>query len=268
MSPPPCSVGLLSVTMLAMLDGWDFYFCKINDAQASIYLDLGLHDSAPDPRRPWRLWTWVELLDVGHSGLGSRDEAQQLYDIEDRLVAAAHRLDATYAGRIRRTGRWEFYFYGRSPAGFAPAISKLMEGFPEYRYRCDKAEDPGWLFYRNMLYPASADLQQIINRRAIDALRDKGDDLVAARPVRHWLAFASEADLQRFAEQAKADRFTITKQCQRDTCDDGRPFGLQIERQDYVDQHSIDAVVTDLVHKAESFDGAYGGWQTEVVKGK
>lgn len=30
-----------------MSDNWDFYFCRIEDEPASIFVDLGIHDDAP-----------------------------------------------------------------------------------------------------------------------------------------------------------------------------------------------------------------------------
>ena len=41
-----------------MSDNWDFYFANVNEMPASLFVDLGIRNSAPDPERPWLLWVW------------------------------------------------------------------------------------------------------------------------------------------------------------------------------------------------------------------
>jgi hypothetical protein len=96
-------------------DTWDFYFSNVNDALASLFVDLGIRDSVPDPAQPWLLWTWVYLRRPRDDGLSSTEEAPLLHSIEDALTTTVKSaIEAVLVGRITTAGRREFYSTGRS----------------------------------------------------------------------------------------------------------------------------------------------------------
>lgn len=68
-----------------MSDDWDFCFAKVNDAVSSIFVDLGIHDDAPNEKRPWLLWIWVTMLAPKPDGLSSNAEAKTLHEIGEAL---------------------------------------------------------------------------------------------------------------------------------------------------------------------------------------
>ena len=41
-----------------MSDQWDFYFARVNDAESSLFVDLGIRKDVPVASRPWLLWVW------------------------------------------------------------------------------------------------------------------------------------------------------------------------------------------------------------------
>jgi hypothetical protein len=65
-----------------MSDDWDFYFCRVNDALSSIFVDPGICADAPDTRRPHLLWLWVPMQAARDDGLSSDLESPTLHAIE------------------------------------------------------------------------------------------------------------------------------------------------------------------------------------------
>ena len=94
-----------------MSDDWDFYFAKVNDAVTSIFVDLGLKADAPNEKRPWLLWVWVEMRAPKPDGMVSSGEAAVLHEIGTALDAMiAPVCGAQLVGRITGSRRREFYF--------------------------------------------------------------------------------------------------------------------------------------------------------------
>src|SRR5262245_41543090 len=107
-----------------MSDDWDFYFANVNNVVASLFVDLGIRDSVPDPDRRWLVWTWVYFQHPRDDGLSSSEEAPVLNQIEDALTEVVKNItEADLVGRITTAGRREFYFYGSQPDRFKQAVA-------------------------------------------------------------------------------------------------------------------------------------------------
>lgn len=250
-----------------MSDTWDFYFANVNDAAASLFVDLGIRDSVPIAERPWLLWMWVYFRTVREDGLSSSDEAPILYDIEDALTREVKdSVNGELVGRITTAGRREFYFYGPRPSGFEEAVSRALKRFPDYKFDTGTQEDPEWSQYLNVLYPSPADHERIKNRHVIESLEKHGDSLKKPRPISHWVYFSSPQDRESFSAQAVSAGFKITDQSGSDDSEAGHPFGLTLERTDRVDWNSINEVTLELLRMAQEINGAYDGWETSVEK--
>jgi hypothetical protein len=251
-----------------MAEEWEFFFCRVNDAPASIFVDLGLREAAPQRERPHLLWVWVSMLNPREDGLSRSDEAPQLHEIDQRLGATlAEQLDAVHVGRITTSGRREFYYYAPAPVGFDEAVSDTMSRFPQYAYDCGEQEDARWSQYLEVLYPGPRDLQWIRDRQVVERLQELGDLLHAPREVEHYLYFPSEQSRQAVVDQVRRAGFTIRDMSVVDGAA-GRlnRFGLRICRSDPVDLDSIHAVVADLLDRATAVGGEYDGWETPVVR--
>jgi regulator of RNase E activity RraB len=248
-------------------DAWDFYFANVNDVIASLFVDLGIRDSVPDPDRPWLLWTWVYFRQPRHDGLSSAEEAPILVDIEDALTNAVKEASqAELVGCITTACRREFYFYGPQPGIFEQAIAGAMKGFPDYEYDTGTKDDPDWSQYLNVLYPSPEDHQRIKNLHVIEALEKHGDTLRKPRPVSHWAYFKSPQDRNKFIAKAVSAGFNITDQSESENSEAEHPFGVTLERTDRVDWDSINEATLALFRLAQEVNGDYDGWETAVEK--
>jgi uncharacterized protein (TIGR01619 family) len=250
-----------------MSDNWDFYFAHVNEVVASLFVDLGIRDSVPDPHRPWLLWSWVYFQQHSDDGLSTSDEAPVLNQIEDALIQAVkERTEAELVGRITTNGRREFYFYGPRSDGFAEAVANALKNYPEYQFDAGAQDDPEWSQYIDVLYPTPEECQRIANRQVVENLEECGDSLKAPRPVRHWIYFKSSEDLSKFVAEAVSSGFKVIHESESDDLESDYLYGVTLERVDNVDWDSINDVTLHLSRLAGAFGGDYDGWETSVEK--
>lgn len=243
-----------------MAEDWDVYRCMVDDAAASIYLDLGIAEKAPQSKRPHLLRVSFALLMPNTEGLSDSGEAETLFEIEDSLFSAiSRRLRARYVGRITTQGRREHFYYGAKAEGFDEAVQQVQSQFAKYSFTATDQSDSDWGVYFELLYPSDLDLQTIHTRRQIEALHRQGEDLVQPRDVDHWLSFPSEDARQRFLEQIAAEGFVWREYAEDDPAAE-YPCGLVLVRSDRIDLTSLDGLVTDLFLRAQNCGGAYTGW--------
>jgi hypothetical protein len=248
-------------------DKWDFYFANVNDKLASLFVDLGIREAAPDGDNPWLLWAWVYFNHPREDGLTTPQESDVLFQIGDSVTEAVNNaLGASLVGRITTDGRREFYFYGSSFAGFEDAVARGMRPFPEHRWDSDTRHDPEWSQYLGLLYPTPRDWQRIKNRHVIEQLQKRGDSLDKERLVFHWAYIANDASRNQFVAAVKDLGYTVTNQGKVDDPHCPYPLGVSFERVDHVDWDSINHVTLGLFELARSFAGDYDGWETPVEK--
>lgn len=250
-----------------MSDQWDFYFANVNEKLASLFVDIGIREIAPDASRPWLLWVWVYFNHPREDGLSSAQEAETLFHIEDSLAEAVRSaVNGSLVGRITTDGRREFYFYAASFAGFDDATARGMTAYPEHRWESGTNHDPDWNQYLGLLYPGPRDWQRIKNRQVIEQLQKLGDSLEKKRIVFHWAYFADVSLRDQFVASVKKLSFDVTNQSTNDDPNCSHPFSVSFQRIDSVDWDSINEVALELFELANSFAGDYDGWETSVER--
>lgn len=247
---------------------WDFYFCRVNDAVASIFVDLDARRSAPDASMPCLFWVFIDMRFPRPDGLSSSEEAPRLNDVETAVGEALEASGARFVGRITTGGRREIYAYAASADGLDHAVAEAMAGYPDYSYDTGSQGDGAWSQYLDLLHPGPADFQRIQNRRVIDALAYHGDSLTAPRPVRHWAYFGKPEHRSAFVERIARDGFVVSEDGLDDAALGDRPYGVAAERVDAVTQESVDRVVLGLMAIAQECGGEYDGWEAQVVSRK
>ncbi|HLJ09834.1 MAG TPA: DUF695 domain-containing protein [Planctomycetaceae bacterium] len=251
-----------------MAENWNFYLTNVDGHPASIFVDLGMADAAPDALRPWVLRVAVKMQSAREDGLSDSEEAETLDAIEDALFASVGRgLSARYVGRITTQGHRDHFYYGKSSNGFSVAVEKALTTFPQYKFALADQSDADWDVFFDLLYPGALDMQSIKNRQVIEQLTSNGDDLSQPREVDHWLYFPSEHSREQFTRQIENEGFRVETLANNEP-DAEFGFGLHLARHDRVDLESIDALACDLLLRAESCGGEYDGWGCPVVRGE
>lgn len=248
-----------------MSDDWDFYPCLVDSKPASIFLDLGVAQEAPDKRYPVMAYVRLYMRDPREDGLSSSAEFETLTAIEDVLVRKLISEEAaTFVGRNTSDGCRDFYFYSRSEIGWTARVEEAMAAFGDYEFDSGARPDSGWRTYFDFLFPRDRDLQSIQNRRVCEALRRNGDSLSTAREIDHWAYFDTEDARERFIESAAKLEFEVRSRLDGGQEDDRR-YGVQIFRKDVPDFSTIDQTTWPLFEAAAEVGGEYDGWESVVV---
>jgi hypothetical protein len=241
---------------------YEFYPCLVDNAPASIYLDMRFErEGLPDGAHT-RYSVAVRMRDAGPHGVGTAAEAEALDAAEEALIARAAKHGLVYVGRLRNRGEWDVTFYG--PPGHEVRLRD------EARARVDEREvtmhvqhDPEWTYYFELLLPDAERRQWIDDRRVVQVLKEHGDVLVAPRRVDHFAYFDSPGARDAFVKAAEAAGFALEDASHDEAAE--RPFGAHVFRDDPVELDHIHDVVMILADAAAAHRGSYDGWEAAIV---
>ena len=250
---------------LEIRDAWEFYVCSIDDAPASIFLNLDFEAHAPLRDADTLYVVRIHLREPDDHGMGTVAEAELLRSIEDRITEGAQATGLYYVGRVRSGGVWQLTFYGRT--GWIDALTpthSTLDLLAGRRVDVRTMPDPDWGYYREFLLPDAERRQWIADRNVVEALRDRGDTLTLPRHVHHWAFFASATARAAFIADAEREGFAVAGLV--DTAEGERAFGAQLDRVDSVGLDHIHDVTMGLVELAEQHGGDYDGWEASLER--
>jgi len=243
--------------------GWDSYFVEIEDRKASVFVDLDPPPPAVVEALPFVLSVRILLRSPGSHGLMTDAEFETLSALEDDLEAiTAEQLRGRYVGRYTHDGKRTFVVYVPSEDTAHAALTGHFET-RGYKTEAWIEADANWQKYHGWLYPIPEEMQTIEDRRALEALAERGDVHSIPRDVDHWIYFESAADRASFLNDVLGEGFTVRSQWDDDEVA-GRPFGVQVFRHQIVDFDTLAWTVRDLFRRAERHSGDYDGWETSI----
>jgi hypothetical protein len=247
-------------------DNWDFYFCRVDDQAASIFLNFWFRGEGPIKSADNLYWCQIEILEPGDHGMGIGDDAKALQGIEDAIAKNAQDAGFYHVGRLRNNGRWQLVFYGGQDreSMLRSIVADIIPDSPEREHVIGSKPDSEWSYYFEFLIPDAERWQWIMDRRVIENLQSNGGPLTRPRRVDHWAYFESAAKRDKFIDAASNQGFELEH-----AADDGsgeRPFSAQLFRVDSVQLEDIHEVVMSLVQIADEAGGDYDGWETSVEK--
>lgn len=247
-------------------DEWDFYPCKVDDAPASIFLNMSFANRAPVESADTLCWLIIRMREPDGHGMGTASEAAVLGPVEDSVASEVTAGGVFFVGRLRNKGIWQCVFYG--PPGCAERVAdaarRLVEP-TERDFETGTRPDRDWTCYRAFLFPDEERHQWMLDRRVVDRLAEEGDPLTQPRRIDHWSYFADKAQRGAFVEEARALGFAVQAETEGNGPAD-RPFGAQIHRVDSVKLEEVHQVAWALYGVARRHGGEYDGWETSVEK--
>ena len=242
-----------------MSKDWDFYPLLVDSEPASIYLDLGLAQTAPLRDQPYMSYVRMFMRQPRPDGLSSSEEFEALSNLEDALIEGVAQDGATtYVGRNTSSGNRDFYLYTADPEALAKRVEAVMASHPDYQFEVGARPDPDWEVYFDFLYPSADDLQRISNRRVIDSLAAHGDSLSEPRIIDH-IAYLPDARAAASLRDHLSEQGFIIDEPKID----GGSVVLSFRRSDRPD--TIDEVVVPIARRVQELGGDYDGWGCEVV---
>ncbi len=242
-------------------ESWEFYFCQINQAPASVFVNLAWADRSCDDKTHL-VMARIPLRAPREDGFPERAEGELLAVLEDQVNEALEPRNILCVGRITTAGFRDFFFYGPPLAGLEAQVRAAFTAAGWAPRAVVMTFEPNWQTYRELLYPDSDELEWIQDRRVVDALRDAGDDLSVPRPVSHWLFFTDENSRTAVTDSLVAQGFEVAL----DKSD--HAWIARAARTDSVELSHIHQVTRLLRREAEAVGGTYDGWETGVVMGQ
>ncbi|NKF20920.1 DUF695 domain-containing protein [Solimonas marina] len=248
-----------------MTDKWDFYFCRVDDQPASIFVDLGIAGDAPMRTLPVMAYVRVFMRRPRPDGLSSNEDFEELKSIEDCLDQQLSSSTSVYVGRNTSNACRDFYFYTTATTSWKEDVSLALAAFADLRFESGTRDDPEWKAYLGFLHPSEEEMERIQNRRACEALENAGDKLAAERPIEHWAYFNQSTDRTAFIEKAEALGYKVLDTWPPDA--ESERFGVNVGASGIPSLQNIDDLTIPLWRAARECNGEYDGWETEVVRG-
>lgn len=240
---------------------WEVYRTLLDEEAHPAAVIVDVSHSEPDSARPHLVRVVVHLQEPDYeTGFPHKEESQVLYAIEDELNPALQKAGALLVGRLTTQGIRDFVYYAPGPIS-EDRVRDVLSQWPLYSFELTEEDDPEWIFYNEILVPSAREWQSIMNGKVIHNLTEHGDTLEAPRQVDHHLDFPHESALESFLEGLEG--FSCAA---RGPHEEGDGFSLHLTRVHSVDFESVDAIVGELVERAEEFAGSYDGWGCPVVK--
>lgn len=241
-----------------MKSNWDFYLCEVENHPASMLVDIGAADSAPDERYPRMGYVSVAFNDADENGFPLSHDHEALAHLEDSLVETlSGDGQCLYVGRCILDGRMDCIFYAGKDFAWESHVQAALEDFSIFAWETGVHDEPGWDTYLEFLYPDPANMLEIQNRRALRRLEDMGDDLEVPRAIEHWLAFPSAGDMENFWNEAAVMSFLRGAGAEGEE-QGGEGFRMCLRRNDA--PADVDGISLDLLALASEHGGSYDGW--------
>lgn len=246
-----------------MTDHWEFFPCNLDDQVAVVFFDQGAADDLPFDDLPFVMRLRIEMKAPRQDGLQSAEEGEALDALENDIREHCAEVGLAWVGRITSAGTRVYYVYVDDADARAESFDALISGRHGYDWAYAATEDDAGQVYWDELFPSELDWQVIKNRHVIDALREAGDPLTAARRIDHWAYFGDEAARRRYIAHLESERYEIEAFVDPDQDNDG--YGVQFHHVAVPREDVMYAVTLELYEKANALEGEYDGWETEVV---
>ncbi len=176
-------------------NGWESYSYQSDEGPVIV----GFHTEATAIDRakyPHCARVQITIKAPNHNGGPSREEAEILWAMEDRLIEAldARHVACVMLGRLTHNGIRELVFQVADYSPFRPPVGRWMQNHANYE--TDVSEHDGWDFFFESVWPSERSWLIIMDRRVIDNLIRNGSD--PKKP--HSLEFVFRGDTARLGE--------------------------------------------------------------------
>jgi hypothetical protein len=199
--------GDAKTTMFGSSDNWGMYFSNMGGRPAMTVFDDGISEQLDEIDLPNSIKVKLYLNEVRDDGLPTTKEGERLMQIGPIVENAISENGGLFLGRVTTNSvRWNIGF---APANTGAIERSLQERSEEhgFRYELYVESDPSKTAYWQELYPTNDDRQVMADMEVKQALRERGDDQYAERPIEHWAYFDSKTDGDTFADWGRKNGY-------------------------------------------------------------
>jgi len=249
-----------------MEEYWESYAKLVDGHKARVSFNAGVADEVPNAEFLYVGFVKVKLKNPDADGLLTQDEVDEIGFIEDRIEMESLRWrSGKYMGRIVSNGEVNFIYYLKLDFEWSNTVYSAMQEFSEYKYEYGSRMDMKWEVYQKLLFPTIKEWQIIANHHSCDSLKEQGDTLTTPRAIEHKAYFYSQEMREKFITQIEKDGYTKQKDTQK-VFRDRDIYGVEFYKKDSIFYYDIDEITLNLIEIAQSYDGAYDGWECALVK--
>lgn len=258
---------LIALSSPAQPEDWDNYVMAVNGKPVSVVVNLALLDQAPSKARPYAIILRLTYPEMDEKGFPATELADELNQLESELDATLRdKNGAWYAGRFTQRGLREFYFYALDTLDYLGSCAAVLRRHPRFPFLVKAVTDRNWSHYFEVLYPRDEEKEKMENRKTVEQLERKGDNLSSSRPIDHTLYFRSDWHRRAFLKEFDLNGFQVTEMPVEKRVDrEGPAFKLVMRRTDKPMLSVMNDLTIRMSKAARKHEGVYEGWSTYVV---
>lgn len=237
-------------TRITLSDSWEYYPVTLNDAIASIRVDLLAQQTLPTAvhthylRLPYR---------ASDNGMPIPEDLDRLSSLEDAIEAHLLLTDDVYhVGTILSQGVMDLFYVSENMLDW-PALCEKVLGTATHA--SSSFENDAFSLYETSLYPTVYDFNTIQNRNLCMQLEQSGVALELERPIDFYFTFPTQAQAESFA-QTLNPKFEIVNA----DVSDSHEFILQINLTLPPTFPNMNTLTTQLLKGCLLEEGSFDGW--------
>jgi hypothetical protein len=248
----------------AQTEEWDNYLATVDGKAASVLVDMGLFNTAPDKRYPYVVITGPQTQIPGKKGIPNKQEIadlEQILDVTTNFITGvtAKVLAGTFTYNNQRLN----YYYVKDTVGVRNAILRVYNrNFKGYNFVIRMKYDPQWLNYITFLYPSEETRGVMENNKIITRLLESGDSLTTKRNINFAACFTSDSARASFTSYVQEKGYSL----QKTVAVKNTPFPLCTIFYQYnrINIDSINIFSADIKREVKKHGGQYNGWDATI----
>ncbi|WP_420574085.1 DUF695 domain-containing protein [Kordia sp.] len=247
---------------------WNTYQAKQEKGVSSTNLRMDLIDQAPINGFDFLFYVKIKYRVTKESDFPIGNKLKKLYRIKDAIYDKMQSVsESQYVGSFMYDGSRFEYYYVKDASDIERHIDKLFRNkFRGEKYDVFVKYDAAWDLYVNFLYPNDEIKNFMSNRDTVIQLKNAGDDVSTARKIEHYTTFASQNDMNLFAEAI--EKLSYTVDYKKKINNEEFPYEIKFHRKNSTKLETVMKFTTELIKLSKDFNGSYDGWETYVIKKK
>ena len=266
-----CSILLFGLTLLlgiprtnAQTENWDSYMATVSGKPASVLVDMGLHEIAPDKRYPFVVITGPLNQTQKANGMPNKMEIKDLEQILDVTTNFITGVTAkVLAGTFTYNNERLNYYYVKDTTGVRNAIKRVYSrNFKSYEYIINIKHDPQWANYLDFLYPSEETFNWMENNKIIMRLLESGDSLKQKRNIIFATCFKTDSARSYFSAFVNKKGYSIQKSPMLKKSE--FQHCLLFSQYVSIQADSISVMTAEIKKEVKKYKGVYSGWDASV----
>lgn len=201
-----------------------------------------------------RVIIYSERVNCSENGIVFKDEAGKINSLEISLLCILSDIDCRLTGKMQYGAMCDFCFQTNDSVSFLTKVNKWIS--VQKSHKIEIIEKNGWDFFDAKVKPNHIFWHQIIDRKLIGTLLEKGSNPEKEHLLDH-VFMGDEEELKKLRDQLANDGFVFMSLNNKI---------LQMQRSSILDSHQISNLTQRLTSYTSSLGIKYDGWGSKIEK--